>query len=156
MKLRFLALPTEAVLALQTGDPDANGRPPEVSVSDGHGNPCRHCLREIPGGEKMLILAYRPFDALQPYAEVGPIFLCAQPCERHAETGELPELFKSREKVLLRGYSADDRILYGTGQVVETSAVMETAAELLERPGTAYVHMRSASYNCYQCQIERS
>ena len=155
MSLRFLALPTEAVRALQAGGPDANGQLPEVSVSDGAGNPCRHCLRDIPAGEGMLILAYRPFPSVHPYAETGPIFLCAAPCERHPESSEMPELFKSREKFLIRGYSADDRILYGTGQVADTKAVVEIAGELLERPDTAYVHMRSASYNCYQCRIER-
>lgn len=155
MNLRFLALPTEAVRALQAGGPDANGQLPEVMVSDGSGNPCRHCLRDIPTGESMLILAYRPFPTVHPYAETGPIFLCAEPCERHPETSELPELFKSREIFLLRGYGADDRILYGTGQVVETRAVMDTVAKLLEQSDTAYVHMRSASYNCFLCRIER-
>ena len=155
MKPKFLALPTEAVRALQAGGLDAHGQLPQESVSDGAGNPCRHCLRDIPAGESMLVLAYRPFLTLHPYAETGPIFLCAAPCERHPESSEMPELFKSREEFLLRGYGADDRILYGTGQVVETRAVMETVADLLERSDTAYVHMRSASYNCYLCRIER-
>lgn len=156
MNLKFVALPTEAVRALQAGGSDANGQLPEASVSDGSGNPCRHCLRDIPAGESMLILAYRPFSNVHPYAEVGPIFLCAEPCGRHPETSDLPELFKSRENFLLRGYDADDRILYGTGQVVETRAVPAAVAGLFQRPETAYVHMRSASNNCYQCRIVRS
>ena len=154
MKFKFVALPTEAVRPLQAGGPDANGQLPEVMVSDGSGNPCRHCLRDIPAGEGMLVLAYRPFPTVHPYAEAGPIFLCAAPCERHPESREMPELFRSREKFLIRGYSADDRIRYGTGQVVDTSVIMETVTRLLEHPDTAYVHMRSASYNCFLCRIE--
>lgn len=156
MELRFLALPTEAVRLLQAGGPDANGQPPEVAVSDRPGNPCRHCLREIPAGAKMLILAYRLFPAVQPYAEVGRIFLCAEPCGRHPQSSELPDLFKRRGTILIRGYGANDPILYGTGQVVETSAVVEAVTAVFRRPETAYVHMRSASNNCYQCRIERS
>ena len=51
-------------------------------VSDGGDNPCRHCLREIEKGKDMLVLTHRPFGNVQPYAESGPIFLCAEACER--------------------------------------------------------------------------
>ncbi len=51
-----------------------------TAVSDGHGNPCRSCLADIRAGAAMLIVAARPFPALQPYAETGPIFLCAADC----------------------------------------------------------------------------
>ncbi|MFN7050754.1 MAG: DUF1203 domain-containing protein, partial [Gemmobacter sp.] len=76
MTLHFTPIPTETVRALQSGAADANGQSPERHVSDGGGNPCRHCLQMIPAGAGMLILAHRPFTRLQPYAESGPIFLC--------------------------------------------------------------------------------
>ncbi len=60
--------------------------PPERRTSNGVGVPCRHCLRNVEAGRDYLILAYRPFPALQPYAETGPIFLHAEPCERALET----------------------------------------------------------------------
>ena len=75
--MRFLALPTDTVRALRAGAPDAHRRAPERAVSDGGDNPCRHCLTEIPEGRGMLVLAHRPFTTPQPYAESGPIFLCA-------------------------------------------------------------------------------
>ena len=154
MTLKFIALPTEAVRQLQNGAPDANGRTPERAVSDGGGNPCRHCLCEIPAGEEMLVLAYRPFPDLQPYAEVGPLFLCAAQCERHPESAELPDMFQAWEKILVRGYGADNRIVYGSGQVISMTAVPDVAASLLERDEITFVHMRSASNNCYQARIE--
>jgi hypothetical protein len=111
--IRFVPLPTEAVRAVQAGGADANGQVPERRVSDG-GNPCRHCLKMIPAGAGMLVLAWRPFPALQPYAECGPIFLCADPCE--AGGGEdLPEILASPDYIV-RGYGTDDRIVYGTGR----------------------------------------
>ena len=81
-QITFVAMPTDQARALQAGGPDANGLSPERAVSSGSGNPCRHCLRFIPEGEEMLILSHRPFPSAQPYAETGPVFLCAEECAR--------------------------------------------------------------------------
>jgi Protein of unknown function (DUF1203) len=153
--LVFSALPTAVVHAVQGGGPDANGRAPERQTSDGQGNPCRHCLTEIAAGAPMLVLAWRPFPVLQPYAELGPIFLHAEPCPRYAASGSLPPMFRGWERLLIRGYRHDDRILYGTGQVFAIAEVEAAAAAILDRPAAAYVHVRSAANNCYQCRIDR-
>ena len=155
MRPIFKALPTEAVRALQAGSPDAYGMKPERKISDGDGVPCRHCLENVDAGEAYLVLAYRPFPQLQPYAETGPIFLHARRCERAAETDMLPELFGRTAAYIVRGYDAGDRIIYGTGAVVPTADIPGRAAELLARGDVAYLHMRSAKNNCYQCRIER-
>ena len=156
MPVRFAALPTDAVRALQGGGNDAYGFVPERRISDGEGTPCRHCLRTVPAGKAYLILAYRPFPAPQPYAETGPIFLCADACERAPETDALPEILESSPDYIVRGYGQDDRIVYGTGAVTPTNRICARAHELLEREDIAYVHVRSARNNCYQCRIERS
>lgn len=151
--IRFTALPTETVRALQAGGPDANGQVPERQVSDGGGYPCRHCLKMIPPGAGVLVLAHRPFPAPQPYAELGPIFLCADPCEAGGGEG-LPEILASPDYIV-RGYGANDRIVYGTGGVVATPGIAARAQELLADPRVAYVHVRSARNNCYQVRIDR-
>jgi hypothetical protein len=151
--MRFVAIPTEIARAYQAGGPDANGQRPEHKVSDGGGNPCRHCLRMIPEGAGMLVLAHRPFPAPQPYAEVGPIFLCAGPCAAGGGEG-LPEVLAAPDYIV-RGYGADDRIVYGTGGVVATDRIASRARELLADARVAYVHVRSARNNCFQCRIER-
>jgi hypothetical protein len=151
--MRFTPIPTDLVRAYQAGGPDANGQTPERQISDGGGNPCRHCLRMIPEGADMLVLAHRPFPAPQPYAELGPIFLCAEACE--AGGGEaLPEILASPDYIL-RGYGADDRIVYGTGAVVATAKIAEEAAARLADPGVDYVHVRSARNNCFQVRVDR-
>ncbi|ESX92247.1 DUF1203 domain-containing protein [Mesorhizobium sp. LNJC403B00] len=154
MTVQFKALPTEDVRALQRGRPDAYGQTPERKVSDGDGVPCRHCLRNVAEGDGYLIMAYRPFPALQPYAETGPIFLHAQECERAAETEALPEMLDSSDYIV-RGYGADDRIVYGSGGVIPAGGIAARAETLFERDDIAYVHVRSARNNCYQCRIER-
>ncbi|WP_054310996.1 DUF1203 domain-containing protein [Mesorhizobium sp. 1M-11] len=155
MTVLFKALPTATVKALQKGGPDAYGHIPERRISDGDGVPCRHCLKNVPAGEAYLILAYRPFPELQPYAETGPIFLHAEECERAEEAVTIPELFLETADYIVRGYSADNRIVYGTGAVVPTPEIAERARMLLEREDVAYLHMRSARNNCFQCRIER-
>jgi hypothetical protein len=151
--MRYVAIPTDVVRAYQAGGLDANGQVPERTTSDGGGNPCRHCLKMIPEGAAMLILAHRPFPAPQPYAETGPIFLCADACE--AGGGEdLPEVLASPDYIV-RGYGVDDRIVYGTGGVVATGTIPARAEDLMADARVAYVHVRSARNNCYQLRIDR-
>lgn len=152
--IRFTAMPATDAETLWNGGTDAYGARPETIVSDGPGHPCRHCLQNIDAGEALFVIAYRPFPAPQPYAETGPIFLHQQPCRRyHAE--EVPPPILSSPDYIVRGYSADHRIVYGSGAVTPTEAIATRASELLEQPQIAYVHVRSARNNCYQCRIDR-
>jgi Protein of unknown function (DUF1203) len=119
--MRYVAISTEVARHYQSGGRDENGQVPERQLATGSGNPCRHCLGMIPEGAGMLVLAHRPFPALQP----------------------------------VRGYGADDRIVYGTGGVVATEAIAARAGELFADAQVAYLHVRSARNNCYQCRIDR-
>ncbi len=152
--IRFTPIPTETVRAYQSGAPDANGQPPEHHISDGGGNPCRHCLGMIPKGAGMLVLAHRPFPAPQPYAEIGPIFLCADACQPGGGQG-LPAMLDSPDYIV-RGYGADNRIVYGTGAVTPSAQITARASELFTDARIAYVHVRSARNNCFQVRIDKT
>ncbi len=135
---------------------DAYGFRPRRMVSDGP----RPSLPPLPGenidaGEDLLVFAYRPFPELQPYAETGPVFLHKERCERYAAEEVLPPVLTTSPDFIVRGYNARNRIVYGTGAVTLTPHIRACAAELLERPEIAYVHVRSARNNCYQCRIDR-
>ena len=156
MTLRFSALPSDAVSALRSGGPDANGQAPERYISDGDGMPCRHCLRNIEAGEPYLILAHRPFPEPQPYAELGPIFLHAEACPRFEDGDETPPILCLSERYLIRGYGGDDRIVYGSGRIVPKATLAEQSELTFRDARIAYIHVRSASNNCYQCRIERA
>ena len=134
MSIRFVALDTELVKRLQNGGTDANGQKPERHVCSGGMMPCRHCLADIKAGEPYLILAHRPFPSAQPYAEQGPIFLHAESCPRHADSEDVPRMFLEREAYLIRGYGADDRIVYGTGQDRRSRRHGRGGARGLRRP----------------------
>jgi len=150
----FTALPTEIARAYQAGGPDAFGNTPEKSTSDGEGNPCRYCLRDIPKGAGMLILAHKPFEGTHPYAEVGPIFLCADTCDQGGGS-DMPEILTTSPDYLLKGYSADDRIVYGTGAITDAADIHAYSAATFANPKVAYIHVRSARNNCYQLRIDR-
>ncbi|MEX0815768.1 MAG: DUF1203 domain-containing protein [Dongiaceae bacterium] len=149
-------MPTDQARAYWAGAPDANGHEPETHVSDGDGVPCRHCQQDVAAGETYLILAYRPFPKPQPYAEIGPIFLHADPCARYPETDRTPVMFLKRESYLLKGYAGDDRIVYGTGEIVGSADIAAAASRILDRDDVAYVHVRSALNNCFACRIDRA
>ena len=149
----FTGMASERVAELRAGGADANGQAPERTVSHG-GDPCRHCLGMIGAGEPMLVLAHRPFYTVQPYAEVGPAFLHAEPCEPPAPGDALPPCLDS-PAYLLRGYGSDERIVYGTGAVTARGEIGARASTLLADGRVAFVHVRSASNNCWQARIDR-
>lgn len=153
--IRFAAMPAADAEALWHGGTDAYGRLPETTISDGAGNPCRHCLANIDEGQALLVFAYRPFPELQPYAETGPVFLHQTPCRRYAAEEILPPVLAGSRDFIVRGYGDNDRIVYGTGAVTPTADIPTYAGALLERREIAYVHVRSARNNCFQCRIDK-
>ena len=153
MTIRFIGLPTDHVRALQAGAPDANGRVPEHAVADGNGEPCRHCLHMMEAGEDYLVLANRPFETVQPYAEVGPIFLHARGCPAFDGDG-LPPVLEDSPDYIIRGYGADERIVYGTGGVIAREAMVARAEAILAMDGVAFAHVRSSRNNCWQARVE--
>ena len=153
MKLHVRGISTDESDRFRHGEPDANGQPALARVAEGLANPCRHCLGLIAEGDAKLVLAYRPFEALQPYAETGPIFLHQAPCERY-ESDALPAWFDFLDPAIVRGYGADDWIRYDTGSVVAGRDLTETCRTILGDATVAYVHIRS-KYNCFQCRVDR-
>lgn len=153
MKLSVRGIPSERANALRAGEPDANAQSPLIRRAEGQGNPCRHCLGLIEEGDEKLVLAYRPFDSAQPYAEVGPIFLHRAECA-HYNADRLPAWFDYLQPALVRGYGTDDWIRYETARVLPGTELTEACERILSDPEVAYVHIRSR-YNCFQCRVER-
>ncbi|HOX70804.1 MAG: DUF1203 domain-containing protein [Dokdonella sp.] len=154
MKLKVEGIAQEEVLRFRHRGLDANGQSPLIRRSEGGRNPCRHCLGLIAEGSEMLVLCYRPFASIQPYAESGPIFLHAASCDRYA-SDRLPDWFASLDPALVRGYGADDWICYETARVVRGAELTAACESILDNPEVAYVHVRS-KYNCFQCRVDRA
>jgi hypothetical protein len=149
-------MPSALAVAYRAGAVDANGQAPERQISDGGGVPCRHSLGYVGAGEAYLVLGYRPFPAPQPYAEVGPVFIHAEDCPAYDPALGLPPRHRNgKGEQILRGYGTDDRIVYGTGIVVRERDAEAQAVAILARADVAYVHMRSATNNCFTLRIDR-
>ena len=155
MTIRFTGLPTADVTAIRASGRDAYDLPVERHISTGDAWPCRHCLQETPRGETYLILAHRPFQGGNAYTETGPIYLCAAECKAADPVAHVPPILRA-PTYLARGYSADERIVGGTGQVVETDALADYAGALLSDPRIAFVDVRSAANNCFFCRVSRA
>ena len=153
MHLDVRGISTDWVEHVRRGGADANGRPALVRPAEGLANPCRHCLGLIAAGDDKLVLAYRPFDTPQPYAETGPIFLHRDQCTRY-ESDALPDWFVFMDPAIVRGYGDDHWIRYDTGDVVPGPAIDAACRRILDDPTIAYVHVRS-KYNCFQCRVDR-
>lgn len=155
MNIAFVGLPSDQVRAAKTRGTDAYDLPIETHLSDGEAYPCRHCLGATPAGEDYLILAWKPFEGTTPYTETGPIFLCATACDPADPSDKVPDILRS-DQYLVRAYSPDERIVYGTGRVVQTSQIAAYARDLLRDPAHAFVDIRSAANNCFQCRVHRA
>jgi hypothetical protein len=55
---------------------------------------------------------------------------------------------------LVRGYDANDWIVYETGSVVDGPELEAACRRILANDAVAYVHIRS-KFNCFQCRVER-
>ena len=154
MSLVVRGLETAEVERIRRGAADANGQPALTRIAEGVANPCRHCLDLIAEGEEKLVLSWRPFDAVQPYAETGPIFLHARDCARY-ESDRLPAWFDFLDPAIVRGYDGDDWIRYDTGQVVPGPSIDAACRRILADASVAYVHVRS-KFNCFQCRVDRA
>lgn len=156
MDIRVVPIPTDRASSYRLGEPDANGQIPERHTSDGCGVPCRHCLDNVMAGEEYLVLSYRPFIEIQPYAECGPIFLHAAPCSAYSDNARIPAMYLSGEPRIVRGYDTANRIVYGTGKIVEPGDIVSYSKELLTKAAVSYVHVRSSQNNCYAFRIDRA
>jgi Protein of unknown function (DUF1203) len=122
-----------------------------VTADSPRGFPCRHCLRWAQLGERMILFPFAAIAPGRPYSESGPIFVHAEPCERYARTHEFPSAFRTGR--VLRAYNAQrDMIAAEVANGEDPEAVIE---RFLQKPETAFVHVRSASHGCYTMEVER-
>src|SRR6266404_8273918 len=148
---RIVPLRTEIVDTARTA---AEGGVPDhrVIIADSpRGYPCRHCLRWAQPGERMILFPFASVPPGRPYSESGPIFVHADPCERYRATDEYPPDF--REGRVVRAYNSEhDMIAAEVANGAGPEAVIE---RFLQKPETAFVHVRSASCGCYTMEVER-
>jgi hypothetical protein len=150
----ILALPEGDLDRIRALGVDDFGNPLSPRVDEEGGSPLRCCLRDAAPGEKIALIAYRPYPWLGPYAEVGPVFVHADRCDGYTASQSYPQGF-ARRRQLLRAYDHDRRIC--DGLVVTDGAQAErVVVMLLERPEVDFVHSRNVEWGCYMFAALRS
>ena len=149
----FRIVPIRTEIAEGARREAAAGAPDHVFVvaDSPTGFPGRHCLRWAQSGERLILFPFAAIAPGRPYSESGPIFVHAEPCERYAATHEFPAEF--RQGRVLRAYNSErDMIAAEVANGEGPEAVIE---RFLQKPETAFVHVRSASRGCYTMEVER-
>ena len=149
---RVVPLPTEfadaARRAAQAGARDHAC----VMVDSPTGYPCRHCLRWAQPGEQVILFPYASIPAGCPYAEMGPIFVHAQPCPRYELTEQYPADFRGGR--VIRAYDREQNMI--AGEIVNGRKPETVIENLFENPETEFIQVRSADRGCYTFGIERA
>ena len=149
-----IALPPARLATIRREGQDDQGNVAISRIDEGGGAPLRCCLRNSRPGERILLVAYSPFDGPGPYAETGPVFIHADPCPGYPDVTAYPKEFRSRQQVF-RTYRSDGTI--AGGRLVDPDDSHETAiAELLADPEVAYIHSRNVVFGCYMFAIHRA
>ena len=149
-RLRYEAIPTEIAREARTALRDRFGHALSAAKTKA---PCRHCLKISREPEDLILLSYQVLPDDGPYAEIGPIFVHARPCERYGDAETFPPDFVERPLVL-RAYDRAGAILDAT--VAEPGTAPAVASRFLEDERVAQVHVRHVSYTCYDFKIVRA
>ena len=151
LEFRIVPLSTEiADAARRAADAGASDHA-VIAADSATGYPCRHCLRWALPGEHMILFPFAAIPAGRPYAESGPIFVHAKPCERYSKTHEYPEPF--RRGRVLRAYNSKQDMI--DAEIVNGNEPEPIIEKFLQNLETAFVHIRSVSHGCYTMQVER-
>jgi len=148
---RVVALPTEVAEAARRNAADGAPDHAMITADSPTGFPCRHCLRWAQPGERVVLFPYAAIAPGRPYSESGPIFVHAEPCQRHPSTYEFPANFRNGR--VLRAYNSGHDMI--AAEVVNGSDPEAVVEKLLRNPETAFVHVRSVIHGCYTFKIER-
>lgn len=147
MRFQIRPIAPSLLAGIRSAGRDKFGNPFEPFVNeDPDGAPLRCCLREARVGERIALIAHRPFATGGPYAEVGPVFVHAEACEGYEAVADYPVAFAHRRQVQ-RGYDRNGNMI--ETRIAEPGEAPENLAALLAQPGVAFVHSRNVAAGCF-------
>ena len=146
-------LPGEFAERIRTTGRDDFSRPAQVLTATG-GEPVRDQLRRAAPGERLFLASYQAVPLPSAFAEIGPIYACAEPrATHHRWQNELPPGYFNRA-FALRAYNTAHEIVDST--LVEPATAPALIRDWLARPEAAHLHARFAGHGCFACRFERS
>ncbi len=150
---RVVAIPTSIADSVRSSHVSPRyGHPAHAEIATGYG-PCRHCLRTFHvGSERRILFTYDAFEGQEALPLPGPVFIHAEACERHAESGGFPEDLR-RHALTLNAYACG-RLLRAQ-EYVKGGDPESALARLFARPDVDYVHVRDTQAGCFDFRVER-
>lgn len=153
LQAHFHAIDPAELARIRAASVDDFGNPVVPVVDEHGGSPLRCCLTDASPGDRIALIAFRPFDQPGPYAEVGPVFVHADGCAGYGTPDRYPDGFRDRRQ-LLRAYDHQGRITEGiqSRNGDQSEALLEW---LLSRHDVAFVHSRNVEWGCYMFSVAR-
>ena len=149
---QIVPLSTEVAEAARSAAERGSAGHALITADSPKGYPCRHCLRWAQPGERMVLFTFAAIAPGHPYSESGPIFVHAEACARYAATDQFPVEF--REGRAIRAYNSQNELI--DAHLVNDEEPEAIIERFLQKPETAFVHVRSASRGCYTMEIIRA
>jgi hypothetical protein len=150
---RFEPIRPATLDGIRAAGVDEAGNRLTVQTDTEGGSPLRCCLRETVPGERVLLIAYTPPGGRGGYAERGPVFIHAEPCEGYRTPDRYPPALSHYQQVV-RAYNRAGRIADGV-LVDGSEQAMPVIRELLARPEVTLVQLRNVGYGCYNFAVRR-
>jgi hypothetical protein len=153
MTLTYEAIPAAELAAIRAAGRDEAGNALTAMADDEGGSPLRCCLSTTRPGERVLLIVYTPPGGTGGYAERGPVFIHAEPCEGYRTPHVYPPDLYGRAQTV-RAYNEQGRIEDGV-YVTDGEQADEAIADLLARPGVTLVQLRNVGFGCYNFAVRR-
>jgi uncharacterized protein DUF1203 len=116
--------------------------------------PCRHCLRQIVGGEEEGILCtYDRFLGVESLPQPGPIYVHANSCVRYGESDGFPAQLRNSPRTL-EAYAKGRKLLQR--EQIDDGRYEPVIEKLLGLPETQYIQVNSTIAGCFTFRIERA
>ncbi len=150
-----LALDPVRLAELRTSGVDHGGNPVQPFTDESGEWPLRCCLRDSVVGERIAIVAWRPFRWTGAYAEMGPVVIHAEQCDGYT-AGTVPPQFEARRQIV-RPYTADHRIAYDHVRLVEVDdSLGDALADVFVHPDVDSALVRNVMAGCLSFAVVRS
>jgi len=153
---RISAIPPQTLDHLRAAGIDDFGNPLAVIVDEQGGSPLRCCLRPAAPGDRLVLIAYRPFSRPGPYAEVGPVFIHAERCAGYTAPTRYPAGYRDWATLIFRPYHVDGRMAYAAITMVDGPQAEQAIAAIFADPTIEMIHARNVYAGCYMFAIDRS
>ena len=113
---------------------------------------CRFCLSDGGPEHKHILFSYSPVENINPYAEVGPVYI-HDDCEKYVDVYAVPHDLTTRKYLTIRGYSAEQNLI--KGYMAKGNEIEETIYKLFDNTEVESIHINDASSGCYFLKIVR-